>query len=77
MVWQGSAGDRRPYADQLHLCRIRHRRLTFSTRAGKLTQNVKALQMLAGHSNIATPMRYVHPEWADIFGIVEAMSANP
>ena len=52
---------------------LRH---TFLTRAGKLTQNVKALQMLAGHSNIATTMRYVHPEQADVFGIVASMSTT-
>jgi hypothetical protein len=33
--------------------------------------------MLAGHSNIATTMRYVHPEQADVFGIVAAMSTKP
>lgn len=38
---------------------LRH---TFLTRAGKLTQNVKALQLLAGHSNVATTMKYIHPE---------------
>lgn len=52
---------------------LRH---TFLTRAGKLTQNVKALQMLAGHSNIATTMKYIHPEEADIFGIVAAMTTK-
>jgi integrase len=52
---------------------LRH---TFLTHAGELTQNVKALQMLAGHSNIATTMKYVHPEEADVFGIVEAMAAK-
>ena len=51
-------------------------RYTFLTRAGKLTQNVKALQMLAGHSNIATTMKYIHPEEADIFGIVAEMNAK-
>lgn len=50
---------------------LRH---TFLTRAGKLTQNVKALQLLAGHSNIATTMKYIHPEESDIFGIVAAMT---
>jgi len=52
---------------------LRH---TFLTRAGKLTQNVKALQMLAGHSNIATTMKYIHPEEADIVGIVAAMTVK-
>jgi hypothetical protein len=37
---------------------------------------VKALQMLAGHSNIATTMKYIHPEEADIFGIVAAMTVK-
>ena len=52
---------------------LRH---TFLTRAGKLTQNVKALQLLAGHSNITTTMKYVHPEESDIFGIVQAMNTS-
>jgi integrase len=52
---------------------LRH---TFLTRAGKLTQNVKALQVLAGHSNIATTMKYIHPEESDIFGIVAAMTMD-
>jgi integrase len=49
---------------------LRH---TFLTEAGKLTQNVKALQLLAGHSNIATTMKYIHPEESDVFGVVAAM----
>lgn len=49
---------------------LRH---TFLTKAGKLTQNVKALQLLAGHSNVATTMKYIHPEEADVFGIVANM----
>lgn len=32
--------------------------------------------MLAGHSNIATTMKYIHPEEADIFGIVAAMTVK-
>ena len=52
---------------------LRH---TFLTEAGKLTQNVKALQLLAGHSNIATTMRYVHPDESDVFGIVAAMNKS-
>jgi hypothetical protein len=27
---------------------------------------VKALQLLAGHKNIATSMRYVHPDQKDV-----------
>jgi integrase len=50
---------------------LRH---TFLTRAGERTQNVRALQLLAGHSNIATTMRYIHPETSNIFGIVAAMN---
>ncbi|MEO8725374.1 MAG: site-specific integrase [Acidobacteriaceae bacterium] len=46
---------------------LRH---SFLTQAGKLTQNVKALQLLAGHSNVQTTMRYIHPNEADVFAIV-------
>jgi len=52
---------------------LRH---TFLTRAGKLTQNVKALQLVAGHSNIATTMRYIHPNEGDVFEIVAAVAAT-
>jgi site-specific recombinase XerC len=47
-------------------------RNTFLTRAGKVTQNVKALQLPAGHSNIETTVKYVHPDEGDIFEIVAA-----
>jgi integrase len=42
---------------------LRH---TFLTDAGKYTQNVKALQLLAGHANISTTMKYVHPAAQDV-----------
>lgn len=42
---------------------LRH---TFLTDAGKYTQNVKALQRLAGHANVTTTMRYCHPDEAAI-----------
>jgi integrase len=41
---------------------LRH---TFLTEAGRCTQNVKALQRLAGPSRIETTMRYIHPSQAD------------
>jgi integrase len=52
---------------------LRH---TFLTRAGKLTQNVKALQLVGGHSNIATTMKYIHPHEGDVFKIVAAVAAT-
>jgi len=51
---------------------LRH---SFLTEAGRYTQNVKALQMLAGHSNIATTMRYVHPHTEDVLGIAAQVQA--
>jgi integrase len=49
---------------------LRH---TFLTEAGRHTQNVKALQKLAGHSKIETTMRYIHPDEADVFEIASAV----
>jgi len=49
---------------------LRH---TFLTEAGRHTQNVKALQKLAGHSRIETTMRYVHPDDADMLQIASAV----
>ena len=46
---------------------LRH---TFLTEAGRHTQNVRALQKLAGHSRIETTMRYVHPDQEDLLEIV-------
>jgi integrase len=42
---------------------LRH---TFLTEAGRHTQNVRALQRLAGHSRVETTARYIHPEQRDI-----------
>jgi integrase len=49
---------------------LRH---TFLTEAGRHTQNVRALQKLAGHSKIETTMRYVHPDEADVLEIASAV----
>lgn len=49
---------------------LRH---TFLTEAGRHTQNVRALQKLAGHSRIETTMRYVHPDEADVLKIASAV----
>jgi hypothetical protein len=43
VVWQGSAGDRRPYADQIPLSQVRRREAQTSTRmlrAGVLVDRV-------------------------------------
>lgn len=49
---------------------LRH---TFLTEAGRHTQNVKALQKLAGHAKIETTMRYIHPDEADVLEIASAV----
>jgi integrase len=49
---------------------LRH---TFLTEAGRHTQNVRALQKLAGHSKIETTMRYIHPDDADVLEIASAV----
>lgn len=49
---------------------LRH---TFLTEAGRHTQNVRALQRLAGHSRIQTTMRYVHPDQSDVLNIASAV----
>jgi integrase len=50
---------------------LRH---TFLTEAARYSQNVRALQRLAGHSRIETTARYIHPEQRDvdkILGLVQ------
>jgi len=49
---------------------LRH---TFLTECGRHTQNVRALQQLAGHSQIQTTMRYIHADQDDITAISGAM----
>jgi len=49
---------------------LRH---TFLAEAGRHTQNVRALQRLAGHSRIQTTMRYVHPDHTDVLDIASAV----
>ena len=49
---------------------LRH---TFLTEAGRHTKNVRALQRLAGHSQIETTMRYVHSDQDDIIAIAGAV----
>jgi site-specific recombinase XerC len=49
---------------------LRH---SFLTEAGRHTQNVRALQKLAGHSKIETTMRYIHPDDADVLEIASAV----
>jgi integrase len=49
---------------------LRH---TFLTEAGRHTQNVRALQRLAGHSRIQTTMRYVHPDQSYVLEIASAV----
>ena len=51
---------------------LRH---TFLTEAGRQTQNVRALQRLAGHSRIETTMRYVHPDQDDVVEIAARVRA--
>ena len=49
---------------------LRH---TFLTEAGRHTQNMRALQRLAGHSRIQTTTRYVHPDQSDVLEIASAV----
>src|SRR5215467_4017715 len=51
---------------------LRH---TFLTEAGRHTQNVRALQKLAGHTRIETTMRYVHPDQEDVLEIAARVQA--
>jgi len=45
---------------------LRH---TFLSEAARVTPNVRALMRIAGHSQISTTMRYVHPEERDVIAI--------
>lgn len=49
---------------------LRH---TFLTEAGRHTQNVRALQKLAGHSRIQTTMRYIQPDENDVLDVASAV----
>ena len=51
---------------------LRH---SFLTEAGRYTQNVRALQILAGHANIATTMKYVHPDGEDVVSVAHQVHA--
>src|SRR5215469_5133315 len=52
---------------------LRH---TCITEAGRHTQNVRALQRFAGHSQIQTTMRYVHPDQSDMLEIAAAVQRS-
>jgi integrase len=58
------------FAPDAGLHTLRH---TFLTAAARYTQNVRALQKLAGHSRIETTMRYVHPDQEDVMEIAGAV----
>jgi integrase len=47
-------------------CGLHALRHTFLTRAGEHVRNVRTLQLIAGHANIQTTMRYVHPSRDDV-----------
>jgi len=47
-------------------CGLHGLRHTFLTKAGDQIRNVRTLQLIAGHANIQTTMRYVHPSQDDL-----------
>ena len=51
---------------------LRH---TFLTEAGRHTQNVRALQKLAGHVRIETTMRYGHPDQGNVVASAGAVQS--
>ena len=51
---------------------LRH---SFLTEAGRYSKNIRALQLLAGHANIQTTMKYVHPDAADAAEIAAQVQA--
>src|SRR5215831_2691469 len=60
VVWQGSAGDRRPYADQCRLFRPRNSRHTFATHLIESGTDLSTLQLLMGHQKLQDTTLYVH-----------------
>jgi integrase len=60
------------FAPDSGLHTLRH---TFLTEAGRYAANVRALQLLAGHSDIKTTMRYVHPDQKDVTAIAGQVAA--
>jgi integrase len=58
-VWQGSVGDRRPYADQRRLCRMRHSRRSCARLCHLAGGEIEQIQFLLGHVSLQTTERYL------------------
>src|SRR5215468_2418380 len=66
VVWQGSAGDRRPYADQCRLCRMRHSRHSFATEMLRAGVSLPVLMKLLGHKTPKMTLRYLEVALSDV-----------
>ena len=58
VVWQGSAGDRRPYADQWRLCLWVHSRHTTATHLLRAGVDINTIRAWLGHVSIDTTNIY-------------------
>jgi len=67
--WRISTAPSRQHATSTRMLGFTHCATALLTEAGRQTQNVRALQRLAGHSRIEATMRYVHPDQEDVLEI--------
>src|SRR5438132_1431977 len=59
VVWEGSAGDRRPYPDQCLLCLQRHSRHTCALNVLQATGDIRKVALWLGHENTQTTEEYL------------------
>jgi Phage integrase family len=75
VVWQGSAGDRRPYADQCLLCFMKHRRHCYATHLLEAGTDLRTIQMLLGHAKLEHTAVYLHLSQKHLTAVANPLDA--